>query len=405
MKRGWKTKSIGDLSELITKGNTPTSIGYDFVPKGINFVKVEAISLNGVFINEKMDHINSECYSALKRSQLKEGDILFSIAGALGRTAIVTNNILPANINQALAIIRLKPDESISKRYVLKALETGFVLEQIEKFKGGVAQQNLSLAQIHDLLIPIPSLNEQQRIVSILDEGFADIDTAKANTEKNKQNVRELFETYLNNTFSNPGEGWEEKKLENVCVVERGSSPRPIKKYLTKDSDGVNWIKIGDTKNVEKYILFTKEKITPEGAKKSRFVKEGDFILSNSMSFGKPFIMKTKGYIHDGWFVLRLPNSIDTEFFWYLLFSPYTRKQFESLASGAIVKNISSNLVKKVILPIPPLLEQKKLACEFDAFSTKIKKLDVNYQQKIVELEELKKSLLQQAFNGELTEG
>ncbi len=150
-------------------------------------------------------------------------------------------------------------------------------------------------------------------------------------------------------------EGWEIKKLVDVCIVERGSSPRPIEKYQTDSPYGVNWIKIGDTKGIDKYIYNTKEKITKEGAEKSRYVKEGDFILSNSMSFGKPFIMKTDGYIHDGWFVLRLHKFIDTEYFFNLLSSPYVNDQFHKLASGSVVKNISGDLVKKVVLPIPSL--------------------------------------------------
>ncbi len=160
--------------------------------------------------------------------------------------------------------------------------------------------------------------------------------------------------------------GWEIKKLADVCIVERGSSPRPIETYLTDKPNGVNWIKIGDTKNVEKYIHTTQQKITPEGAQKSRFVDVGDLILSNSMSYGKPYIMKTQGYIHDGWFVLRLPNYLDTEYFWYLLSSPYVVNQFERLASGAIVKNISSDLVKRVDLPIPPIEEQRRITAVLD---------------------------------------
>ena len=103
--------------------------------------------------------------------------------------------------------------------------------------------------------------------------------------------------------------GWEIMKLIDVCLVERGSSPRPIKDFITNNEDGVNWIKIGDTKEVDKYIYTTKQKITKIGAEKSRYVKEGDFILSNSMSFGKPYIMKTNGYIHDGWFVCNHPSN------------------------------------------------------------------------------------------------
>jgi type I restriction enzyme S subunit len=108
MKVGWQTRKLGDLSELITKGTTPTSVGYAFVPNGINFVKVESISENGHFIKSMLAHITRECHDALGRSQLKSGDILFSIAGALGRTAPVTDEIVPANTNQALAIVRLK---------------------------------------------------------------------------------------------------------------------------------------------------------------------------------------------------------------------------------------------------------------------------------------------------------
>ena len=197
-------------------------------------------------------------------------------------------------------------------------------------------------------------------------------------------------------------EGWELKPLKDVCIVQRGSSPRPIKSFITDDEDGVNWVKIGDTKNVEKYIYKTREKITKEGAKKSRFVDVGDFILSNSMSFGRPYIMKTQGYIHDGWFVFRLPENIDAEFFWYLLVSPNVKEQFQGLASGAIVKNISGDLVKKTILPIPSILKQKEIVKELDNFSKLSNKLQTHYQQKLNNLEELKKSILQKAFKGEL---
>ena len=100
-------------------------------------------------------------------------------------------------------------------------------------------------------------------------------------------------------------DGWEWKTLEDVFLIERGGSPRPIKEYITEAENGINWIKIGDTKKGEKYITETAQKIKPEGLKKSRLVTEGDFIMSNSMSFGRPYIVKTKGAIHDGWLLMR----------------------------------------------------------------------------------------------------
>jgi len=194
-------------------------------------------------------------------------------------------------------------------------------------------------------------------------------------------------------------EGWELKTLKDVCIVERGSSPRPIKSFITDDEDGVNWIKIGDTKNVERYIYKTREKITKEGAKKSRFVDVGDFILSNSMSFGRPYIMKTQGYIHDGWFVFRLPENIDAEFFWYLLVSPNVKEQFQGLASGAIVKNISGDLVKKTMLPIPPLKEQKQIVTTLDKAFKQIDQAKANLEKNLNSAKELFQSKLNEVFS------
>ncbi len=192
--------------------------------------------------------------------------------------------------------------------------------------------------------------------------------------------------------------GWSLQKLNDVCVVERGSSPRPIKSFLTDNSDGVNWIKIGDTKNVNKYIYETAQKITPEGALKSRKVEIGDFILSNSMSFGRPYIMKTSGYIHDGWFVLRLKDSVDSEYLYHLLTSNYVQDQFTDLAAGAIVKNISGDLVKKTLLPIPPLEEQKRIVAILDEAFAGIDKAIKNTEKNLANAKELFESYLNNIF-------
>lgn len=132
---------LGDIASKITKGTTPTSVGYDFVEDGINFVKVESITENREFISSKFAHISEECDEKLNRSQLKENDILFSIAGVIGRTAIVHKDILPANTNQALAIIRV-PNGTIDYSFLAYALESPMVRKQYEKQQQGVAQIN-----------------------------------------------------------------------------------------------------------------------------------------------------------------------------------------------------------------------------------------------------------------------
>ena len=160
---------------------------------------------------------------------------------------------------------------------------------------------------------------------------------------------------------------WPLVKLSEIFKIARGGSPRPISDYITENSDGLNWISIKDASNSDKYISKTKLKIRKEGLTKSRLVKPGDFLLTNSMSFGRPYIMNTTGCIHDGWLVLSSDKEkIDQEYFYYLLGSDLLHSKFSRLAAGAVVKNLNIDLVKSVEVPLPSLAEQKKIAAILD---------------------------------------
>lgn len=155
---------------------------------------------------------------------------------------------------------------------------------------------------------------------------------------------------------------WKEKTFNAFLKIKRGASPRPIESYLTSNIGGVNWIKIGDAPRYGKYITSTEEKITTMGAAHSVRVFPGDFILSNSMSFGRPYILSIAGCIHDGW--LRLYDfqaEADDEFLYYLLSSSYVQRQYESFAAGSGVQNLNKEVVKNVVVCIPSLTEQKRL--------------------------------------------
>ena len=154
--------------------------------------------------------------------------------------------------------------------------------------------------------------------------------------------------------------GWCWERLGNVSSIARGGSPRPIDDYLTDSPEGVNWIKISDTEKDGKFIHNTKEKIKPEGAPKSRFVRNGDFLLTNSMSFGRPYILKTDGCIHDGWLVIgEIDKIFNQDFLYYGLSSQFMFSELSKVAAGSTVQNLKSDTVKNVLFPIPPLKEQK----------------------------------------------
>ncbi|MDO5015392.1 MAG: restriction endonuclease subunit S, partial [Clostridia bacterium] len=166
---------------------------------------------------------------------------------------------------------------------------------------------------------------------------------------------------------------WKTMKLGDLCEVVRGGSPRPIIDYITDEPDGVNWLKIGDVNENDKYFCHAKEKIKKSGITKTREVRNGDLILSNSMSYGRVFITKINGYIHDGW--LRIRNNeelIDKEYLYYFLSSDLAQNQFRAVATGSVVNNLKSETVKAVEIKIPSLKEQKEIAEYLGRIDSKI---------------------------------
>ena len=215
--------------------------------------------------------------------------------------------------------------------------------------KGG-GQPHVYAKDIFNVIIPLPHLSVQKEIVAEV-EGY--------------QSIIDGANQIINNwkpTFKIDPK-WQIVKLGDVCEIKRGGSPRPIQDYIVDgEEEGVNWIKIGDVAEGEKYITQTKEKIKQSGVKNTRLVKKGDLILSNSMSFGRPYIVKINGAIHDGWLLIRVKtNEIYVDFLYYALLHQHTEEQFRNLATGGVVKNLNSSLVKGVSIPLPHLSVQKEI--------------------------------------------
>lgn len=195
-------------------------------------------------------------------------------------------------------------------------------------------------------------------------------------------------------------QGWDYKKLGDICTIERGGSPRPISEYITEDPNGINWIKIGDAVEGSKYINSTKERIRVEGMKKSRFVHKGDFILSNSMSFGKPYILGVDGCIHDGWLVIHDDNNtFIKDYLYYYLSSPTMYRKFESLAVGGVVNNLNSQLVRNVYVSIPPIEEQKAICSLLD----KMNRVIEAKKEQLKELDNLAQAIFYDMFGDPVT--
>ena len=414
MKQGWERKKLGEICEVITKGTTPTSIGFQFTDSGVNFIKVESLTETGEIISNKVAYISEECHQALRRSQLKANDILFSIAGALGRIGIVQDEIVPANTNQALAIIRLAENVNVSVNFLAKYFVSDLISKEIENLKGGAAQQNLSLGQLNNLPIPIPPLTEQQRIVAILDEAFAAIAKAKANAEQNLKNAKELFESYLQSVFENKGEGWEEKKLGDSNLVEIIDGDRGKNYPTEKDFLDHGFCLFMNTKNVRSdgfkfdskmFISEAKDKAMGKGR-----LKRNDVVMTTRGTIGNLGLYNDKVEfnnirINSGMLIFR-PNlqQIAPEYLFEVFRSGIFKKQIKKHVTGAAQPQLPIKTLVNFTLPVPESVnEQQIIVQKLNVLSAETKKLETIYQQKINDLDELKKSILQKAFSGELT--
>ncbi len=188
---------------------------------------------------------------------------------------------------------------------------------------------------------------------------------------------------------------WKDEKFGQCTLIQRGGSPRPIENFITKSKNGINWIKIGDVATGSRYITKTKERIIPEGEKHSRKVYKGDLILSNSMSFGRPYIMAIDGCIHDGWLLIRDEKKrFSLEYLLQLLSSEYMLNQYKALASGGVVINLNSELVQSTNVFIPNIKEQTKIGNYFQHLDRLIEEK----AKKEDKLKSLKKAMLQKMF-------
>ena len=192
-------------------------------------------------------------------------------------------------------------------------------------------------------------------------------------------------------------ENWDRVQLEHCAYIIRGGSPRPIEQYMSETDEGYSWIKIGDTEKGNKYITHIREKIISAGLSKTRYVKAGTLLLTNSMSFGEPYILKVNGCIHDGWLAFSNLKFVDKEFLYYFLVSPACRVQFEKSSDGGVVQNLNIDKVKHSIVYFPSVSEQQAIVAFLDSKCAEIDALSADIQSEIETLEAYKRSVITEA--------
>lgn len=405
----WNISKLSEITELITKGATPMTYGFDFEDEGINFIKVENIMESGKIDKNSLLKISEECNNKLSRSKIQKGDILMSIAGTLGRTAIISEEVIPANTNQALAIIRLKKINNVD--YINKTLSSSYIKKHINMIGTVGAQPNLSLKQIGDFNILLPSIKEQEKIASILSTVDEQIDNVDALIEKNKELKKGLMQTLLTKGIGHTKfkkteigeipEKWEVKNVsdvaEKVCVGFVGS----LNKYYTSSEKGIPMIR---TTNLSQKGLLLKDLkyVTNEFHIKNKksIVKKNDILVARHGESGKACLVDCDIDANCLNIVIIRPdtNTINPQYLKEIINSESVIKQVNNSIVGSVQNVVNTKTIAELKMAIPSIEEQEKIVLILSEVDDKIEE----YENKKQKLEEIKKGLMQQLLTGRI---
>lgn len=374
----WKRENIKDLTELFTDGDWIETKNQSV--DGIRLIQTGNIGFGKFKPKEdKKRFISLNTFEKLKCKEIYPGDILTSrLPDPVGKSCIIPDVGERMITGVDCSIIRLKPH--VDKVFFAYYQMSNEYLNEVNARVTGTTRSRISRKNLGQIKVPIPPLPEQKQIVETLDKAFEKIDKAIANTEQNLQNVKELFESYLESVFENKGDDWEEKRFDEVCVLQRGfdlpTRLRKKGKYPLVSSNGIT-----------DYVDLWKVKSPGVSTGRSGTIGKIHYIEKDY------FPLNTSLYIKEF-------HGNDERCVYYFL-QQFDLSRFQS---GAGVPTLNRNNVHpvKVYFPISKE-EQKQITSKLDALTVESKKIEAIYSQKIADLEELKKSILEKAFKGELT--
>ncbi|WP_308802283.1 restriction endonuclease subunit S [Agathobacter sp.] len=388
-----KRVKLSEIVELITKGTTPTTLGYEFQDEGVNFLKIECFDENGGFIESKVAHISEECHKKMKRSQLKNGDILFSIAGAIGRVAIVTEEMLPANINQALAIIRIS-DEQVYLPYIKLILTSPIVIEQFERKKQGVAQLNLSLKDINEISIPLPSKDKQIELAELFDKVVGVISKRNKELSALDDLIKARFVEMFGDPVSNPY-GYDKVALSDLADIKIGPFGSLLHKedYIDGGHPLLNPSHIVDGKvSPDDKLTISDEKYEELSAYQ---LKAGDVVMGRRGEMGRCAVVPEDGFLcGTGSMLIRTKGEVTADYIQKIISFPSFKKTIEDMAVGQTMPNLNVPIVSGFQIIKPPMEVQDR----YYAFAEQVNKSKVAVQKALDETQMLFDSLMQKYF-------
>lgn len=393
----WDIKSLQDIvvSPLSYGVNAP-AVPYD--SNLYRYIRITDITEDGHYSKE--DEVSVNILDGEKYCLCK-GDILLVRTGAsTGKTYLYRTQ--DGKLVYAGFLIRASVDvDNYNPFYVFAQFHTKRYQDWVSTMSIRSGQPGINGKEYSSYLLPIPKIGEQKQIASAL----SDIDALITNLEKliaKKKAIKQgAMQELLTGKRRLPGFGgvWETVRLGDHCAVLRGGSPRPIQAYLTSSPQGANWIKIGDVREGDKYITATAERIIEAGISRSREVFVGDFILSNSMSFGRPYILKINGCIHDGWLVIQnYQDSFDQQYLYYVLGSDMVKSQYISMAAGSSVQNLNKEKVGNVMLHKPDIEEQHSIAAILSDMDEEISK----YEHQLRKYKGVKQGMMSELLTGRI---
>lgn len=374
----WRKVKLGEVTSLITKGTTPTSIGHAFQKHGVNFIKIESLSNNGSFIKNKFAYIDQETNSKLLRSQLNVGDVLFSIAGVIGRTAVVTPDILPANTNQALAIIRPKSKSILNSNFLHFILNSETVKKISQDASSQLAQANLSLGDLANLTLDLPTIDEQEKIssflssidekISLLTRKYELLNTYKKGVMQKIFNQDIRFKDDVGNEYAD----WEIVKLEEIAYTTTGSSNRI------------------DSTLIGEYTFFDRSEDI-RTSDKFLFDCEAVIVAGEGQAFTPKYFVGKFDLHQRAYAIMNFKESYGKYIHYHIDFH---RDYLLSQAVGSTVKSLRLPMLNKMPIKLPCVEEQTKIANFLSVLDEKIS----NVQKQLELAKQYKQGLLQQMF-------